>query len=161
MYRYKTWFLSSLNSDTITSKSTDLKVSVILSPSWKKCVHWQKCVCLTAKSTSCSYQYNKGKETQQTTLFYMQHQKEGDATSICNWNRNEKAAKCDHKHATDLHKHHPMEFNSAERFSNGLVNIILPEERYFYALSCTWDKEENQNPHEKLNFRPSANSSLH
>ena len=33
MYRYKTWFLSSLNSETITSKSTDLKVSVILSPS--------------------------------------------------------------------------------------------------------------------------------
>ena len=34
-----------------------------------------------------------------------------------------------------------------------LVNIILPEERYFYALSCTCDKEENQNPHEKLSFR--------
>ena len=33
MYRYKTWFLSSSNSETITSTSTDLKVSVILSPS--------------------------------------------------------------------------------------------------------------------------------
>ena len=37
----------------------------------------------------------------------------------------------------------------------------LEEERYFYALSCACDKEENKNPHEKLNFRPSANSTLH
>ena len=122
MYRYKTWFLSSLNSETITSKSTDLKFSVILSPSWKKCVHWQKCVCLTAKSTSCSYHYNKGKETQQTTLFYMQHQKKQNETSICNWNCNEKAAKCDHKHATDLHKHHPITMHPHEASRNIIFN---------------------------------------
>ena len=54
-----------------------------------------------------------------------------------------------------------LQRNSDAMFSTGLVNIILPVERYFYALPCAWDKQENLNPHEKLNFRPSADSTLH
>ena len=132
-------------------------------------------MCLIAKSTSYSYLYNKGKETQQTILFYMQHQKKGMQPPSAT----ETAMKKQLHVITSMQqtctsiiqspctlmtpvgiKFLTMELNSAKRFSNGLVNIILPEERYFYALSCTCDKEENQNPHEKLNFRPSANSTL-